>query len=514
MMMREGNRKETCRVASLVVVALVVLSSCGSTPPDEEAADQQETPTTTVAEAEPAEEETDEASADSTSTTTPDQPDSATEVDDASAAADTEDASTVDELGDAWMLDSPSPGELIVGDDVIGSEGETVLSVGPEGTQVFATTTFGEATVEIAHQLPHYDIVGVEVTMPDGAVVDLGEPSIDQPSTAVTVQAQILSGPMEGQWASFAVTFLAGSTSVEVEGTQATVSGRIGRHTQAQIDYLASEHPEVDTLVLADISGAVEDEIEQTFGRVDPWFTADAAAQRVREHGFTTVVPVDGTVSDRGLLLFAGGTERIIETEGGHTAPLEYGNLSVQGLVDGEGTAELDQYSAVHAPAVQAWSGYLGETSGTGLVMYLARASVDGPHRLTPAEIDLFELTTTPLTLSQSFGPDAIDADHYLVGPAIDQTVNRPADLIDIIVEEFNAGQVGLEDDAQVATALVAFDSDQTLAYVLVEGGGDDSVRGEVATIVFEGDDEFGWVVTEVHHRWICARQLSDGVCL
>lgn len=483
-------------------------------------------------------------SAETTTTTalsTPDEPDSATDeagTDEPSTdSADTDeagtnetstdttdpdsnvDASDTERVGpDDWILDRAQPGELWVDGELIGEEESTTLAIDADSVaSAVLTVNYGDATAEIEFILPRYDMGDVTLTLPDGAVHVLPSPSHDYPSTAITVEGSLADD--DSVRASLATAYLAGTTSVELDGNRAVLRGRVGTHTPAQLQYLIDEHPEVDTLVLADIEGAIEDTIEQTYGSVDVWQTIDVATGVVRGHGYTTVIPVDGRVSDSGLLLFAAGTDRIIETtDAERVSAKEIGEIGVRATCCGwpsDQAHEYDQYSAMHQADVQRWSTLLGEEQGTAVALYLVWASIDGPHNLSLPELEALGLATTPIIISDTFGPTAPADDPYLGPTMVSPKINRPEELVDAIVESFNAGEAEVEEAPATATRMVVFDTaDQTLAYILVEGGADDSAGGEIARLVLEGDDEFGWVVVEVTQRFICRRGLSDGTCL
>lgn len=419
---------------------------------------------------------------------------------------------------DDFLHDAASPGILMIGEEVIGEEVDAFLALDPDTSLPVLTVDYGEAVAEISLLLPHYDVGEVTLTLADGEVIDLGEPSVGYPSTAVTLEAPIPGSDSER--AKLATSFLAGTTSFDVEGNRAIFTGRIGTNTMAQIQHLVDEHPDVDTIVLADIDGAVEDHIEVTFGRVEPWQFTEFSGSLIREHGFSTVIPADGRVVDSGLLLFAGGVERIVEVADGAFFEQEIGELSVRaeccGLTQADLNAEIpiDQYSAVHEANVRRWSQFLGERLGTAFALHLAQQAIDGPHELTRIELDAFELVTTPSVLAAATSLISPSDDLSLGSLDLEITVNRPEELLDAIAEQFNAAQADVEEGREVATPWVVAHGDSTLGYLLIEGGLDDSIGGQLATLLLEGDDTFGWVVTDVTNRYICRRGAGDGRCV
>ncbi len=419
---------------------------------------------------------------------------------------------------DDFLHDPAAPGVLMIAEEAVGEEVGATMALDADTSLPVLTVDYGTASAEIAFTLPHYDIGGAKLTLANGDVIDLSEPSLGYPSTAVTLEAPIPGS--DSDWARFATSFLAGTTSFDIDGNRAIITGRIGTNTIAQIQHLVDEHPEVDTLVLAQIDGAVEDHIEATFGRVDPWRFTQLASDLIREHGFTTVIPVDGRVTDRGLLLFAGGEERIVESTEGAFHEQQVGELSVRaeccGLTadDADSDVFYDQYSAVHEADVQRWSSLLGEEAGTALALHLAQQSIGGPHQLSRVELDAFNLVTTPAALSTATDFAPIADDPALGSLDLNITVSRPEELLDAIAKAFNAAQADVEEGREVATPWVVTHGDTTLGYLLIEGGLDDAVRGQLSALVLEGDDSFGWVATDVSNRYLCSRGLSDGLCI
>ena len=411
------------------------------------------------------------------------------------------------------------PGGLMIGSELIGTELGASLALDPDSSLPVLTVDYGEATAEIFFTLPHYDVGEAILTFANGDVIELDEPSLGFPPTAITLEQPIPGS--DSEWVFFGTSFLAGTTSFEIEGNRAILTGRIGTNTFGQIQHLIDEHPEVDTLVLADIEGAVEDQIADTFGRVDPWQFTENSSALIRDHGFTTVIPADGRVADSGLLLFAGGAERIVEaTDAVFFHEQEIGEITVRaqccGLTEADLNAEipLDQFSRVHEAAVRRWSRFLGEEAGTAITLHLAQQAIRGPHELSRVELDAFNLITTPAALAVPSTPAPIVDDFSFGSLDLNVMVDRPEELLAVIADRFNDAQAEVQEGRELATPWVVVHRDQTLGLLLIEGGLDDAVRGKLATIVLEGDDSFGWVATDVSNRYICSRGISDGLCL
>ena len=55
-------------------------------------------------------------------------------------------------------------------------------------------------------------------------------------------------------------TVLNGATQIRVDGSRAFIEGTLGRLTYQQVVSLSRNHPEVDTLILLNVPGSVDDE--------------------------------------------------------------------------------------------------------------------------------------------------------------------------------------------------------------------------------------------------------------
>ena len=92
-----------------------------------------------------------------------------------------------------------------------------------------------------------------------------------------------------------------GASKISVKGDEAFLSGDLGTITYRQIQQLISDHPEVKTLVLTQISGSVNDGVNIHTARL------------VREAGFNTKVLSDSDIASGGVDLFCAGNKRIVE---------------------------------------------------------------------------------------------------------------------------------------------------------------------------------------------------------
>ncbi|MCH2148438.1 MAG: hypothetical protein MK095_03305 [Phycisphaerales bacterium] len=87
----------------------------------------------------------------------------------------------------------------------------------------------------------------------------------------------------------------------EVDGTRAITTGTIDISTPSRVMELIFNHPEVDTLVLQECPGSIDDD------------SSMLACQIIRHHGLTTFVPADGEVASGGVDLFLSGARRLAE---------------------------------------------------------------------------------------------------------------------------------------------------------------------------------------------------------
>lgn len=116
-----------------------------------------------------------------------------------------------------------------------------------------------------------------------------------------------------------AVTFAVG-------GENAVMTGVIDHTISERVERLRREHPEVKTIVMADVPGSIDDEATLV------------AARPVRDYGWNTTVPSDGAIASGGVDFFLAGVERTIEEDaqlGVHTW-----------AADGGGSAAAPTYPA------------------------------------------------------------------------------------------------------------------------------------------------------------------------
>lgn len=86
--------------------------------------------------------------------------------------------------------------------------------------------------------------------------------------------------------------------SFEVDGTLAHMRGTLGPTTPARVMQLVCMHPQVQTIVMHDVPGSLDDESNLR------------AARLVRRHELKTVVPEGGVIASGGVDFFLSGAQR------------------------------------------------------------------------------------------------------------------------------------------------------------------------------------------------------------
>ena len=164
-----------------------------------------------------------------------------------------------------------------------------------------------------------------------------------------------------------------GSSSLTVNGTDATLNGDLGTSTYAQIRNLIAEHPEVTRLVLEEISGSVNDAINVHTGRL------------VRAAGIATHVPSHGDVNSGGVDLFAAGATRSVD---------EGGILGVHSWCckDGVTADKLPTSDPAHGTQLTYYREMLDEQGESFYFFTLTAAPFDGIHPMTREEMKRFGL--------------------------------------------------------------------------------------------------------------------------
>ena len=87
----------------------------------------------------------------------------------------------------------------------------------------------------------------------------------------------------------------------DIEGSNALMSGTIGSSTPFRVMELVFYHPEVDTIVMVNVPGSMDDD------------SCLRASQMVRDHGLNTHLRSDGEVASGGADFFQAGVKRTCE---------------------------------------------------------------------------------------------------------------------------------------------------------------------------------------------------------
>jgi len=159
----------------------------------------------------------------------------------------------------------------------------------------------------------------------------------------------------------------------EVRGSEAVMTGVIGPSTPGRVLELVLRHPEVETIVMLDVPGSMDD------------VSNLRAAKMVRAHGLATHVPSDGMVASGGTDFFLAGARR---TAG---ADARFGVHSWGGF-DQEG-ADVPRDDPEHEK-------YLEFYRSVGIIeafywYTLEAASAEDIHWMTTAELERYGMLTT-----------------------------------------------------------------------------------------------------------------------
>ncbi len=191
------------------------------------------------------------------------------------------------------------------------------------------------------------------------------------------IQAAVGLEPVELE-VSFDVGFVGGgSSTIDVVGNHALIRGVLGTSTYVQLRDTIRDHPEVDTLVMVNVEGSENDEINVHSARL------------IREAGWTTWVPANGDISSGGVDMFVAGVRRVIEPSG-------WVGVHSWGTPDGDVTAiDLPADHPAHRSQLEYFSVMLGDEAGPRFYWYtLEAAPFDAIHRMGDEEIASYGLVT------------------------------------------------------------------------------------------------------------------------
>ncbi|QUM81798.1 hypothetical protein HWV01_16650 [Moritella sp. 5] len=168
----------------------------------------------------------------------------------------------------------------------------------------------------------------------------------------------------------------AGNSKLVINGTKATLSGTLGTSTYIQIQDMINT-TSVDTLILSDISGSINDAINMHTGRL------------IRKAGLTTLIPKDGNVNSGGVDLFAAGVERVYQNGG------KVGVHSWCCTADGKDAGQLSKDDKAHGAQLTYFREMLGAKKGPEFYFFTINAApANKIHLMSVAEMVKYTLTT------------------------------------------------------------------------------------------------------------------------
>jgi len=151
------------------------------------------------------------------------------------------------------------------------------------------------------------------------------------------------------------------------------MNGVIGSDTLAVMQTLFSTYPQIKTLVMQNVPGSMDDEINLL------------ASMEIRNRGINTHIPADGMVASGGSDMFLAGVKRTIA---------DGAKIGVHSWDDGSGKAALD-YPREHQAHVIYLDYYKAIGITTDFYWYtLEAASAENIHWMTTEEITLYRVLT------------------------------------------------------------------------------------------------------------------------
>lgn len=168
----------------------------------------------------------------------------------------------------------------------------------------------------------------------------------------------------------------AGTSTVEVKNNEIHINGELGTRTYHQLKTAIAEHPNAKMVVLGQINGSLNDEVNMHTGRI------------LREAGLSTKVLKDSEIASGGVDLFCAGKERIVEKGA------KIGIHSWCCLNDLT-AAEIPKDHPAHQYQIAYFTMCLGEEIGPDFYFHtLAAAPFDGVHWMTDVEIQEWTVST------------------------------------------------------------------------------------------------------------------------
>jgi len=169
----------------------------------------------------------------------------------------------------------------------------------------------------------------------------------------------------------------AGSTTVEVKGQEAFLNGVLGTITFNQIKEVIQDHPEVDTIVLEDVPGSMNDLVNVHTGRL------------IRRAGLKTKVLKESRIYSGAVDIFCSGVERV------YTKGAEIGVHSWGGGPGGMNATDFPDNHPAHKDLISYLSEMLGD-KGEGFYFYTIKAApADGIHVMSFEDIKSWNIGTS-----------------------------------------------------------------------------------------------------------------------
>ncbi len=167
----------------------------------------------------------------------------------------------------------------------------------------------------------------------------------------------------------------AGTSRLEVRGKEAFISGTLGTITYAQIKDMISKHPDVHTLVLDQVDGSINDDINLHTGRI------------VREAGLNTRLLSTSHIASGGVDLFASGVERTV---------VKGAKLGVHSWAGGDLKGdEIPQNHPAHQYQLAYFTKMMGSRNGPAFYFYtLTSAPAESIYYMTHDEVREWKLAT------------------------------------------------------------------------------------------------------------------------
>lgn len=163
---------------------------------------------------------------------------------------------------------------------------DELLEVNPDSDEVFARVEVDEIFLDL--DVDNDGVISMKVFEEDDEeFADLISPFDVNNDNSIS-RDELIAG--------FAI--LDAPVSFEIEGNKAIMRGTIGSSTPYRVMELVFFHPEVETIIMTDVPGSVDDD------------SSLRASRMVRTHGLNTHVPSDGEVASGGTDFFQAGVQR------------------------------------------------------------------------------------------------------------------------------------------------------------------------------------------------------------